>query len=85
MTRRRDLKFVTIKPAYELRLEDLREWHVLAVTCDKCGAQGVISPAQLLKRNKPYMRIILLQKKFRCNRCKIRGASTWKVAKLARD
>lgn len=82
MPSHRKLKFVTLKPAYELRLEDLREWHVLAVTCDKCGAKGVITPAQLMRKNKSYMRIILLQKQFRCNHCDMRGASGWKVAML---
>jgi len=85
MPSHKKLKFVTLKPAYELRLEDLREWHVLAVTCDKCGAKGVITPAQLSRKNKSYMRIVLLQKKFRCNDCDMRGASGWKVAMLPRD
>jgi hypothetical protein len=83
MPSHRKLKFVTLKPAYELRLEDLREWHVLVVACENCGSKGVITPAQLLKKNMPYMRIVLLQKKFRCNHCRMRGASGWKVAKLA--
>ncbi len=75
----------SIGPRYQLRLEDLRDWHVIEVTCGRCGRQGVVYPASLQRRLKGYIRLIDLERRYACKTCGNRTGNTWRVLEISRN
>lgn len=60
---------------FTVRVGDLRDGHVLRVTCWHCGRAGAVYPARLRLKHGPHVRLRDLEPKFRCARCRGRGAS----------
>ena len=75
---------ITLGPRYAVRLEDLREWHVLEVQCFACRHIGVVYPSRLQKRWPGHTRLKDLEPKFRCTKCGNRSDNTWQVMQLPR-
>jgi hypothetical protein len=59
----------TLGPKYNVRLGDLRSWHVLQVTCLQCRRVATIHPGPLLKRFGEHQRLAQLEEKFGCTGC----------------
>lgn len=80
----RKYRFVILKPAYALRLEDIPDDHALYVECMLCGGYGLIYPWQLAKKYQPFERIVTFEKKFKCTQpsCGRRGIANWKTVEL---
>jgi len=72
-------------PKYQVRVGDLREWHVLQATCWKCGHIGDTYPTRLKKRWSDYERLIDLERRLRCANCGNRESNSWQVYQLPRD
>ena len=68
-----------------MRVGDLRDWHVLQVTCWRCGHSGEIYPARLKKRWSDHERLIDLEARLRCVKCRNRDGNSWQVYRLPRD
>ena len=74
-----------IADASYMRLNDLREWHVIEAQCWKCKHVGTISHARL-KRGRPiYRKLIDIAFRMRCTNCGVRGAQELTVRKLPRN
>ena len=71
-------------PAYDVRLSDLRDWHIIAVRCIKCRYQGFVWPSKLRQRWPDYTRIMDLERRFRCTACRNRHGNTWQIRRLGR-
>lgn len=62
-----------IVPLYAVRVEDLRQWHIVEVTCGQCGRQGGV-PLWLIRRHAGgQVRILSMKHKFRCAGCGHKG------------
>ena len=72
-------------PKYDVRLGDLRSWHVIAVTCMACGHVGVVHPGALLRHWSEHTRIVKLEEKMRCTSCRNHLCNTWRVMRLPRN
>lgn len=72
-------------PRYALRLDELRSWHVIRVTCLHCQHEGDVRPMHLARRLPPHTLIKTLERKFRCRTCGNRFGNSWTVLKLARN
>jgi hypothetical protein len=67
-----------VAPRYALRLGDLGPTHVLYVRCDACLRVALIEASALRRSWPPYVRIIHMERRFRCLRCGP-GPVTWSV------
>ena len=67
-----------------VKIDALREWHALRVTCCRCNHVGYVSPLSLQRMYPRYVRIIDTEHRFRCRACKVRGAITWFIVKQRR-
>ena len=76
---------ISLGPRYQVRLEDLRDWHVLEVTCGRCGREGVVYPSHLRRRLPGYTRLLELEKRFACRACGNRTYNTWRVMAMSRN
>ena len=74
-----------IGPRYALRVERLRQWHVVRVTCDMCQHVGAIEAQVLIRKWPPYIRLVDLARRFRCERCGNRAGNRWEVCRMKRD
>ena len=72
-------------PKYEVRLGDLKPWHVLKVTCLQCRRAVTVSPAPLLMRFGEYPRIVGIEERFACTECGNRAGNSVKVLRLDRN
>ena len=74
-----------IVPLYAVRIEDLRQRHVVKAHCGKCGREATV-PHWLLKRHAPdFTRILALQHKLRCTGCGHKGSeNTISVRRMRR-
>ena len=74
-------------PRYALRLGDLRQWHVIEVRCFKCGKEGTVYPAVLLKGGRwtEHTRLVELEPRFRCRACGNRFGNSWNIMRLSRN
>ena len=84
-SKRYELQPVTLGPKYQVRVGDLREWHVLQVTCWQCGHSSEIYAARLKKRWSDYERLIDLEARLRCVKCRNKDGNSWQVYRLPRD
>ena len=64
-----------MRPLYDARIEDLGDGDFLRVECAGCGHDEMIPPIGLLQglRLPPYMRVLDLERRFRCRECDQRG------------
>lgn len=83
--KRYELQPATLGPKYQVRVGDLREWHVLQVTCWQCGHSSEIYTARLKKRWSDYERLIDLEARLRCVKCRNKDGNSWQVYRLPRD
>jgi hypothetical protein len=70
---------------YALRLEDLRAWHVVRVSCRICRHKGEITPAVLGRGQPGYTRLFDLEGRLRCRNCGARGRASLVVDLRPRD
>lgn len=79
------IKNEQIAPRYNLRLEDLRDWHRLKITCFKCRRESLIKPSVLRQRYSAHQRIMELEGKFKCGGCGNRYGNSVSVGRIKRD
>jgi hypothetical protein len=72
-------------PRYAFRLEDLRAFHLVRVSCHACAHKAVIAPATLLQRRPGYTRLMSLERQLRCRKCGARGNASLEVVFRPRD
>jgi len=70
-----------LPPRYALRLEDLRAWHVIRVSCGTCRHRAELAPAALFRGT----RLLDLEGRLRCRNCGARGRATLVVELRPRD
>jgi len=75
----------TVAPRYALRLEDLRGWHRLKITCFKCRRESLIDPKALRERYSGHQRVMELEGKFRCAGCGNRYGNSVTVGRVSRS
>lgn len=75
---------IPLGPRYALRLRDLRQWHILQITCSRCRNVGTVALPPLLQRWPEHTRLVDLAAHFRCTQCGHRGEETWQVCALPR-
>ena len=76
---------VTIGPRYQVRLGDLRQWHLLEVTCLKCRHKGDIQPDILRRRLSDHTRLVDIEGRFACKACGNRYENSWRVMAMSRN
>ncbi len=76
---------VIIGPRYQVRLEDLRDWHVIEVTCGRCGREGLLYPSTLRRRLPDYIRLLDLERRYACKGCGNRFGNTWRILEMSRN
>jgi hypothetical protein len=74
-----------LPPRYAFRLEDLRVWHVVRVSCRICRHKAEIAPAALTRRRPGYTRLVDLEGRLRCRNCGARGRASLLVELRPRD
>jgi hypothetical protein len=60
-------------PRYAFRLEDLRVFHQVHVSCHACGRKSIIPNAVLFKGRAGYPRLMSLERQQRCRKCGAKG------------
>lgn len=73
---------ITLAPRYSLRVEDFRDHHALAVRCEGCGHEGLVSAAHLRRQAPAYLRIVQLADQLRCSKCRGRSLIAWWTVEL---
>ena len=76
---------IILGPRYQVRLEDLRDWHVLEIRCGRCSRTGRLYPSTLRRRWQGYMRLVELERHLVCRVCRNRDFNTWVVRKQDRN
>jgi hypothetical protein len=66
MASRDDLRRV---PLYDLRLGDLRQWHILEATCFRCRTVSVVGHSIVTRGRRETERLLDQQRRLRCSRC----------------
>jgi hypothetical protein len=74
-----------LPPRYAFRLEDLRVWHVVRVSCGVCRHKAEITPEMLTRSRPGYTRLVDLQGRLRCRQCGARGRASLEVELRPRD
>jgi hypothetical protein len=74
-----------LPPRYAFRLEDLRAWHVIRVSCRTCRHRAELAPAALSRGRPGYTRLLDLEGRLRCRNCGVRGRATLVVELRPRD
>lgn len=69
-------------PKYNVRLGDLKPWHVLKVKCLQCRHSAQVSPTPLLTRFGQHQRIADLESRFACTECGNRAGNSFAVFRL---
>ena len=72
-------------PKYAIRLGDLRRWHIVTVTCFRCGHKGELTGDRIARGRDPYTHLVDLQRKLRCTNCTNRRDNTLSVRAMSRD
>lgn len=72
------------RPRGDLRLGDLREWHVITIQCRACGHVGNVIPKALRRRWAGDVRLQAIDHRMRCTACGWRGGHAWAIMKLPR-
>jgi DNA-directed RNA polymerase subunit RPC12/RpoP len=74
-----------VPPRYAFRLEDLRAFHLVRVSCHACGRKATIPNATLLQGRPGYTRLISLERQLRCRKCGTKGKASLDVEFRPRD
>ena len=74
-----------LPPRYALRLEDLRAWHVIRVSCGTCRHRAELAPAALSRGRPGFTRLLDLEGRLRCRNCGVRGGAALVVELRPRD
>lgn len=74
-----------LPPRYAFRLEDLRVWHVVRVSCRICRHRAEIVSAALTRGGPGCTRLVDLEGRFRCRNCGARGQASVEVELRPRD
>ena len=74
-----------LPPRYAFRLEDLRVWHVIRVSCRICRHRAEITAAALTRSRPGYTRLADLEGRLRCRQCGARGQASLLVELRPRD
>jgi hypothetical protein len=74
-----------LPPRYAFRLEDLRVWHVIRVSCRGCRHKAELAPAALTRSQPGYTRLVDLERRLRCRNCGARGRGSLEVELRPRD
>jgi hypothetical protein len=74
-----------LPPRYAFRLEDLRVWHVVRVSCESCRHKAEIAPTALTRNRPGYTRLVDLEGRLRCRNCGARGRASLEVELRPRD
>ena len=64
---------------YELRVRHLGQKHFVHVRCDGCRRIVLIASAELLRRRKPFERLLDVAKDMRCQRCPTGTPLAWSI------
>jgi hypothetical protein len=78
------LENIVLGPRYAVRLRDLREWHVIKVTCAQCQHEGTVTTSLLTRHRPEYTRLVDLERCFRCTQCGNREENHWQIVQLPR-
>ena len=78
------LENMVLGPRYAVRLRDLREWHLIRVTCAQCRHEGTVTASLLARRQPEYTRLVELETRFRCTQCGNREENHWQIVQLSR-
>jgi hypothetical protein len=69
-------------PRYDFRLEDLRAWHLVEVSCRH---RAPVAHELLLRGRPSYTRLFELERALRCLRCGARGQASLAIRLRPRD
>jgi predicted nucleic-acid-binding Zn-ribbon protein len=72
-------------PKYAIRLSDLREWHIVTVTCFKCRYEAELTAGFLKWERPPHTYLTELERKLRCSHCGNREGNTLAVRAAPRN
>jgi hypothetical protein len=72
-------------PRYAFRLEDLRAFHLVRVSCHACAHTATIAPAALQRGRPGYTKLMAVEGRLRCQKCGARGKATLEVVFRPRD
>jgi hypothetical protein len=71
-------------PRYQVRLRDLRGWHILTVACGSCRHKAHLRLWQLTDRRSPDEFLVDVERKLRCTRCGNRAENVVLVTMMER-
>ena len=72
-------------PRYAVRLDQLRNWHVLTAVCPECRHRVGMRLWQLTARHPGHEHLIDVEKRLRCRRCGNRTGNRIYVTIADRD
>jgi DNA-directed RNA polymerase subunit RPC12/RpoP len=72
-------------PRYAFRLEDLRAFHLVRVSCHACGHKAIVPNITLLRGRPGYTRLMELERHLHCRNCGARGKASLDVELRPRD
>jgi hypothetical protein len=72
-------------PRYDFRLEDLRAWHLVEVSCRRCRHRAPVDHELLLRGRPSYTRLFELERALRCLRCDACGQASLAIRLRPRD
>ena len=70
---------------YAVRLQDLRNWHLLTAVCGACRHQAWLRLWQLTAGQPAHARLIDIEARLRCQRCGNRAGNRVLVSIAERD
>ena len=76
---------IVLGPRFQVRLEDLREWHAIEVRCFACKHVALLYPTHLKRRWSIHTRLVDLERKLVCRSCGNRTANTWRIVQIDRN
>lgn len=74
-----------VENGLQMRVYDLREWHMVVARCWRCGHGGQV-PLRLLKTGRrASLKLVDATMSMRCTQCGVRGIQQITVYKLPRN
>jgi hypothetical protein len=74
-----------LPPRYAIRIADLRQWHVITVSCPTCGHKGRVQRSALSQGHPAHTRLMDLERKLRCTACRNRQDNRILVSMAPRE
>lgn len=74
------VNIVTLGLKFQVRVSDLGTHDFMVVTCRQCEHTGFISAAKIQASIKQKIRLLDVERKFRCVRCRSLGQVSWQTA-----